>query len=133
VAKTTAKRKPQPRPKLAPDVDQFTPRPIDQQAVIEPPIVAEAATDVTVEEAEAVAVRPLVVTATPAPDPQTVLMPIDTAARISCGKVIARKCGLTPAAGQAYAQLLAEPQVRQILALQLETDPADQIRAICGI
>lgn len=126
-SKRIARPTPAAKPKPAADVDQFIPRPID------PPIVAEAATDVTVQEAQAIAPRPLAVTATPAPDEQTALISIDTAARISCGKVIARKCGLAPAAGQAYAHLLHEPQVRQILALQLETDPADQIRAICGI
>lgn len=129
-AKRTTRPTPTPKPKPASEVDQFTPRPIDPPEL---PAVAEAATDVTVEEAEAVATRPLVVTTTPAPDEQTVLIPIDAAARISCGKVIARKCGLTPAAGQAYAQLLDPDQVRQVLALQLESDPADQIRAICGI
>lgn len=98
--------------------------PIDEtpeaSPVIAPPPVAEAAADVDASEA------------LPPPEIPETTPSITAADRISCGKVIARKLGRAPAACQEIAAGLSDDQVRGILALQLQTDPASEINAILG-
>jgi len=52
--------------------------------------------------------------------------------RISCGKVIARKLSMAPAAAQQIAALLHDTQIVAILGLQLEADAAARINQILG-
>jgi hypothetical protein len=107
------------------------------ESVVQPlPPVAEAATDVQVEQpAEA----PCRAELPPEPcqegeavwclPPVCEVIPAD---RVSAGKLIARQLGMPPAAAQERARLLQDTQIRTILACQLEANAAERIRQILG-
>jgi hypothetical protein len=106
------------RTRTKPDID-------GPVAAMPMPPVAEVATDYEPAIPEIVAAPDVL--ALPA-----VAQPITTADRISCGKVIARKLSIAPAAAQEQARLLQDTQVRAVLDLQLADDARERIRGIVG-
>lgn len=113
--------------------------PIAVPDVIPFPVVAESATAVTIEELEIVTAPQLTVPETPAVASEPIpidlppLLEITRSDRVSAGKLIARKLGLTPIAGQERAACLQDTQIRAILDVQLLADADTRIRQILGV
>jgi len=129
------------------------PRPAasDEPAVLTPPIVAEAATDVEVEQplllertdwSSPTTVTPWDEPIPPLPydvqvsaAPQSQLLPVVVpewdrrAMQIGAGKLIAKHLRVPPASAQLQAGQLTDEQIRWIMAASLAADPAEQIRA----
>jgi hypothetical protein len=138
MAKTQSKPRPPRKPPAPPvamavaEPDDFTPVPLPE--CVSPVELPATLVETVTPAAEPVELSAVLVDAPVEPqDQQTRPLPIDHAARVSCGKFVARKLGLAPAHAQARAQLLDEDTVRAVLALQLEADPAPRIRGLLGI